>query len=65
MPTNLGYAEVKRESDKAILVEIADIDTEAVWIPKSVIHDDSEVWEDEQDGDLVVKDWYAKKQGWV
>jgi hypothetical protein len=36
----------------------------AFWVPKSVIHDDSEVYKDGTEGTLVVKDWYAEKEGW-
>lgn len=28
-----------------------------LWIPKSVVHDDSEVWKGGQDGDVVVFTW--------
>lgn len=56
---------VKRESDKALLVLIPDIDTEPVWVPKSVIHDDSEVYCEGTSGVLAVKTWWAEEQGWV
>ncbi len=35
------------------------------WIPKTVVHDDSEVYKDGDSGTLVVKDWFAEKRGWV
>jgi len=35
------------------------------WIPRSVIHDDSEVFDEGHEGTLVVKLWFAEKQGWV
>lgn len=44
------------------------IDNDEVWVPKSGIHDDSEVWIDTDDGEgpgvLIVKDWLAEKRGW-
>ncbi len=55
-----------QETDRALLVEL---DGEEKWIPKSVIHDDSEVWtmrgdEDEgREGKLIVKGWWARKEG--
>jgi hypothetical protein len=52
--------EAKRETDKALLV---DIDGDLLWVPKSVIHDDSEVWEEGQKGDLVVEEWWYDKNG--
>lgn len=32
-----------------------------VWIPQSVVHDDSEVFEVGHAGRLVVKEWFARK----
>jgi len=37
-----------------------------VWVPKSVIDDESEVFsakEDENSGTLVVQRWFAEKEG--
>jgi hypothetical protein len=60
-PCSLGDAQVIRETDKALLV---DLDGSEVWVPKSVVHDDSEVWSAENAvGDLVVKYWWAAKNG--
>ncbi len=38
-----------------------------VWIPKSMIHDDSEVYDakDNSSGKLVVKLWWAEKEGLI
>jgi hypothetical protein len=51
----------KRETDKAILVEI---DGEDRWIPKSVVHDDSEVYDENEhnEGTLALKAWFAEKE---
>jgi hypothetical protein len=54
--------EVKAETEKAILclVETGDL----VWVPKSVIHEDSEVYSKRSGcGTLVVPAWFAKKSG--
>lgn len=48
-----------RETDKAILV---DIDGDQHWVPKSVVDDDSEVWEEGQEGELVIAGWFADKE---
>jgi hypothetical protein len=57
----LGDAKVIRETDKAILVRV---EGEEMWIPKSAIHDDSEVWSERNcEGDLCVKAWFAEKEG--
>jgi hypothetical protein len=47
---------VIRESETAILVAI---DREEVWIPKSQIHDESEIKGDGQTGTLIVNWWFA------
>jgi hypothetical protein len=52
-----------RETDKAILVKQDDLGE--VWIPRSQVHDDSEVYEEGGEGELVVKAWFARKQGWA
>ena len=63
-PHSLGQGEAIRETDAAVLVMVEDLDEE-VWIPKSQIHDDSEVWEDGHVGEVVVSEWLAGKQGWT
>jgi hypothetical protein len=53
---------VKAETDKALLVRLETGDE--VWVPKSVIHDDSEVFDTENAaGTLVVASWWAKNRG--
>ena len=62
LPVSVGDAQVIRETDKAILV---DVEGDEVWIPKSALHDDSEVWSEKNgEGTLVVMAWFARKQGW-
>jgi Ser-tRNA(Ala) deacylase AlaX len=48
------------ETAKAILVSVAG---KALWIPKSVLHDDSEVWKAGDEGVLVVNEWWAEREG--
>lgn len=58
---SLGNGRVKRATDLALLVEL---DTgDEPWIPKSQIHDDSEVYEEGHEGDVVVTTWWAEKNG--
>ena len=70
MPHRIEKAEIVHETfhddgtSKAICVE-APVFDEPTWIPASVVHDDSEIWKDGQEGDLVVKTWFADKQGWL
>lgn len=67
MPASLGLGHVKRESEKAFLIVLEELGEEK-WIPKSVIHDDSEVWCPEgpnASGEVVVKEWWAEREGLV
>jgi hypothetical protein len=51
---------VEAETAKAILCVI---ENEEFWVPKSQIHDNSEVYEKGQDGTLIVTSWWAEKEG--
>lgn len=56
-----------KETDWAILVESEDLEGQ-VWIPKSVIDADSEVWgstSDSNEGTLIVQEWFAVNEGLV
>jgi len=35
------------------------------WVPQECVHDDSEVYKTGQEGKLVVKMYWAIKQGWA
>jgi hypothetical protein len=48
------------ESPKAIKVVI---DKDAHWIPKSQVHDDSEVYKKDDDGVLIISAWIAGEKG--
>lgn len=61
-PHTLGDAKVIGETDKAIRVTVNET---TYWVPKSVVHDDSEVWKTEDEGSLVVKSWWAEKNGYA
>jgi len=50
-----------RETAKALLVEV---EGEERWVPKSCIHDDSEVWKEGDEGTLALMGWFAEKDGW-
>lgn len=66
MPARFENCEAKRNSGKALLVYIDDLDEDR-WIPHSVIHDDSEVFDADENskGILVVLDWFAEKEGMI
>ncbi len=50
-----------KESSKAILVVNAE--DKEFWVPKSQVHDDSEVYKEDTDGRLVISSWWAEKEG--
>jgi hypothetical protein len=50
-----------REPNMGALLVV--IDGDEVWVPKSVIHDDSEVYQGGDTGTLMVKSWWAAKNG--
>lgn len=53
-------------SFKSLLIQDLEIvNGEPTWIPYSHIHDDSEVYRPGDQGELVVKRWFAEKRGWV
>jgi hypothetical protein len=54
---SLTVEEVKAETDLAILCRFETGDEE--WIPKSQIHDDSEVTTKGDTGELVIPHWLA------
>lgn len=60
-PCSLGEGKVLKGTEKALLFE-PDGET-SFWVPRSVVHDDSEVYEEEHEGELLVKHWWAEKEG--
>lgn len=60
--------QVLQESEKAIQVVLSETG-DVAWVPKSVIHTDSEVYEKPEDGKgdgtLIVYTWWAEKAGWL
>jgi hypothetical protein len=53
-----------QETEKALCVDCPDFH-HPLWIPKSQIHDDSEVWKNGQDGTLVITEWFAEERGLI
>jgi hypothetical protein len=60
-PVSFDDVTVVRETDNAILCEFPDGNEE--WIPKSQIHDDSEVYKFGTDGTLIIPRWLAQAKG--
>ncbi len=53
------HVSVVRETTAALLCRI---DGDDHWIPKSHIHDDSEVYEMGTNGELIVSEWIATEK---
>ncbi len=61
---SLGQCQLLRTSTLALQVELESDPGDSHWIPKSVIHDDSEVYDESTEtGELVVFNWFAEKEG--
>ena len=55
---------VLKDTGKAILIKSTELEN-VEWIPKSMIDDDSEVYEKDTEGTLIVKEWVARTKGWI
>jgi hypothetical protein len=62
-PLEFKGVAVVRESVLAILCR--GLTAKAIWVPKSVIHADSEISKMGQNGNLRVKLWWAERTGLV
>lgn len=62
-PEDVVVAEVActHATERALLCVV---DGREVWVPQSVVTDDSEVYRKGDVGKLCVKGWFAAKQGW-
>lgn len=49
------------EEDRGALLCV--IDGDKYWIPKKLIHEDSQVYKADTEGDLVVPLWFAEQEG--
>ena len=61
----LGYGTVVADTGVAIRVELENKagETYLLWIPKACLHEDSEVHEAEDEGEVHVLRWWADKEG--
>lgn len=65
-PLSLGAAVMLRETGDAMLFEVEE--GEEVWIPKSCLHEDSELDDGSQpldEGELIVREWWAERNGYA
>jgi hypothetical protein len=54
------HATVIRESDKALMVAIRGIEGSR-WVPKSLVHDDSEAYQAGASGTLMLPTWFVER----
>lgn len=64
-PVVVGRYRCSRETTRAILVTNAENELDEFWLPKSTVHDDSEVYSVGDEGKLIVVRWMAEKKGWA
>lgn len=73
-PVTIGNGECIKETPDAILVELKRDRPDAhgfvttdkqLWLPKSVLHDDSDVFKDGGTGKVIVYQWWAEKEGFA
>ena len=70
MPVSIGQFKVIKASKQAIMVRPLDDEARenlrepTAWFPNSQVHDDSEVYKEGQEGQLIITDWLAEKRGW-
>lgn len=58
----LGPGKAKHETEKALLVKLYDhAERGELWIPKSQIDEDSEVFEKGNEGEVIVTRWWAQR----
>lgn len=65
MPYEIEDAEIVHKKGDAVLVEAPEFDEDGEWIPYSQIHDHSYVYKVGDKGTLIIKDWLARKRGWI
>lgn len=58
---SLGHAVCNGATPKALRVML--LDGTVHWVPRSVVHDDSEVYDLHHEGNLIVEEWWADKEG--
>lgn len=60
LAVRIDDVECTKETDKALLCVI---DGKPVWLPKSQIDDESEVFAEGDTGTLVISEWIAGEKG--
>lgn len=62
-PFAIEDVECTDETPDAICIEKEG--DEPFWVPRSVVHEDSEVLNVGDEGTLLVDHWFAAKNGWI
>lgn len=65
MARTVGFTGCEAVAETDLALCIAGIHDEDVWVPKSQIDDDSEVWRKGDEGELIISEWFAEKEGLV
>ncbi|HEX5766814.1 MAG TPA: hypothetical protein VFX94_01150 [Burkholderiales bacterium] len=59
---SLGQGKALRRSSTGLALLIQ-LEGESRWIPISQLHDDSEVYQPGHEGNVIVLEWWADKEG--
>lgn len=63
-PVHIDNALGIRATQKALLVGVPDGEVRReLWVPLSQIDEDSEVYDEETNGTLVITAWFARREG--
>jgi hypothetical protein len=65
MSLSLGQAKCTKEFPSGLAISVTTEEHGVLSIPNSGVHDDSDVWKLRQEGDLIIKDWFAEKKGFL
>lgn len=57
----VGQGTIVFETEAAVKVDLGG--DKPLWVPKSALHVNSEIWETRDEGLLWVTEWFAKKEG--
>ena len=59
------FEDVECIADSGLAILVTGLKDWPTWVPQSVVDEDSEVWELDQKGTLILHEWWAHKEGLV
>jgi hypothetical protein len=65
MKSNVEFEKTFCDGETAKAIHVRFEDGKLQWIPKSIIDDDSEVYEKGHEGTLIIPEWFALREGLI